>query len=212
MIYLKQLELGPMANYVYLVGDPETKECAVIDPAWNVQKILDTAREDGYKITKALATHNHPDHTNGLPQLLQERDIPIYIHKEDAFALEGVEGSVKQVSGGDKAKIGKIEVTFLHTPGHTEGSQCFQFRDRLLTGDTLFIRGCGRVDLPGSDPEKMYHSLRKLASLDGKTTLFPGHNYSEESSVDLETERGQNPYLRAVLTLTPSDFLKLTSA
>ena len=129
-----------------------------------------------------------------------------YINKHDAFALPDVGKNLKTVEGGERVALGDFEITFLHTPGHTEGSRCFQSRDRLMTGDTLFIRGCGRVDLPGSDPEKMYHSLRKLAGLGDGTLIFPGHNYSPEKSIPLSEERGQNPYIRASLEMSPEEF------
>lgn len=208
-MFIKQLELGPMANYVYLVGDAATKECAVVDPAWDVPSIREAAAEAGLSVTMALVTHNHPDHTNGIGELLESCDIPVYAHKDDAFALAGLGGALRTVSGGEKVPLGSLEITFLHTPGHTEGSQCFLIRDQLLTGDTLFVRGCGRVDLPGSDPEKMYHSLRKLCRLKGSTLVYPGHNYSREKNVRLDVERGQNPYIRACLAVSPREFREL---
>jgi len=198
-----------MANYVYLVGDPDSKECAVVDPAWDVDAIFEAARAGGYRITKVLLTHNHPDHTNGIAGVLERRDIPVFVHADDAFALKAVGKNLRQVDGGQTELLGKMEITFLHTPGHTEGSQCFQFQNRLLTGDTLFIGGCGRVDLPDSDPEKMYHSLRKLAALSDTTLIFPGHNYSPEKSIALLEERDRNSYIRASMTGSATDFKRM---
>jgi hydroxyacylglutathione hydrolase len=208
-MWVKQLELGPMANYVYLIGDPATHEAAVVDAAWDVPAILAAAAAADYKITQAFVTHNHPDHTNGLAELLRTHDVPVRIHTEDAFALSDIKEAVQPVRGGDKINVGDMAVTFLHTPGHTPGSQCFLFKDQLLTGDTLFVKSCGRVDLPGSDPELMYESLRRLARLDDKTRIFPGHNYSEEKTVEMGVERGQNPFMQACLRLSPEDFRKL---
>lgn len=208
-VFFRQMELGPMANYVYLVGDPATKECAVVDPGWEAAEIAREAEEAGYRITQAWVTHHHFDHIGALKDLLRRADVPVYVHKDDAFALQDLGKSVKPVSGGDRARLGGLEVEFLHTPGHTQGSQCFLLRGRLLTGDTLFVRGCGRVDLEGSDPEKMYHSLRRLSSLPDDVVLFPGHNYSEEKSAALGVERGQNPYVQAALRLSPAEFRSL---
>ncbi len=192
---LKQLELGPLANFVYIVGDPATRQCAVVDPAWDVPAILKAIEAEDLKLSSVLVTHNHPDHINGVGAILKARDVPVYVNKEDAYALGEVESSLRQVSGGDRASIGGIDVQFLHTPGHTHGSQCFLFQDRLVSGDTLFIKGCGRVDLPNSDPEKMYHSLRKIAGLPGETVVFPGHNYADKPCAPLREEKTENPYL-----------------
>ncbi len=106
------------------------------------------------------------------------------------------ESDLVKVESGDKLNVGDIEIEFLHTPGHTPGSQCFRIRNTLVSGDTLFIQGCGRVDLPGSDPEQMYHSLRKLAALPDDTLLLPGHHYSEAPNATMGETKAQNPYLR----------------
>lgn len=208
MIFLKQLELGPLANFVYLFGDAETKECAVVDPAWDVPTILKTAKESGHDIKKILITHNHPDHTNGVGELLRSKDVPVYIHEHDAYALKEFKDNLKIVQGGDSAEIGGLTVHFLHTPGHTHGSQCFRIQDRLVSGDTLFIQGCGRVDLPNSDPEKMYQSLRKISALSEDTWVLPGHNYAEKPTAQLKEEKKENPYLAGCQTDLNS-FLRL---
>ena len=192
---LKQLELGPLANFVYIVGDPATRECAVVDPAWDVPAILKAVEGEGLTLTSVLVTHNHPDHINGVGEILKTADVPVFVHKEDAFALKPYQSSLRLVSGGDRTAVGKLDVAFLHTPGHTHGSQCFLFQDRLVSGDTLFIKGCGRVDLPNSDPEKMYRSLRKIAGLPDETVVFPGHNYAEKPCAPLGEEKAGNPYL-----------------
>lgn len=192
---LKQIELGPLANFIYVVGDPKTRECAVIDPAWDVPAILKLIEAEDLKLTQILLTHNHPDHINGVGDVLKKADVPVYVHKEDAYALASCGSNLKAVSGGDRTAIGGLDVTFLHTPGHTHGSQCFHFENRLVSGDTLFIKGCGRVDLPNSDPEQMYKSLRKISGLPDKTVVFPGHNYADKPCAPLGEEKADNPYL-----------------
>lgn len=205
---LKQLELGPMANFVYLLWDPESLECAVVDPGWEIPMILDAVSGMGLKVTKILLTHNHPDHANGVAELLRRTDAVVYLHKADWAALADGERWIP-VEDGTRITLGKAEILCLHTPGHTEGSQCFLAGDSLLTGDTLFIREVGRVDLPGSDPEKMYRSLRKIAELPAALTVYPGHHYGPERSALLSTERAVNPYLRACLSMGPADFRKV---
>lgn len=196
-LYLKQMELGPMENFVYLIGDPETREAAVVDPAWDVDTILKTAQQDGMKITKILVTHHHFDHTNGIEELLSHTPAKAYIHKAEAEFMKRVWSDTVQVESGDVIQVGKIPITFIHTPGHTPGSQCFLLDNKLISGDTLFIGFCGRCDLPGGNPEQMYDSLyNRLGKLDGRTLLYPGHNYGKTPVSTLEDERKQNPYLQ----------------
>ncbi|HBH96214.1 MAG TPA: MBL fold hydrolase [Candidatus Omnitrophica bacterium] len=209
-IYLKQLELGPMQNFVYLLGDPTTHEAAVVDPGWEVPAILRSAQEDGYRLTKVILTHSHFDHIMGLEALLQTHDIPVHIHAAEATALKIDPSSVKPVDAGQVIQVGALAVTLIHTPGHTPGSQCLLAGDRLLTGDTLFIRACGRCDLPGGDPRALYHSLTNtLSKLDDSTAVYPGHNYAEAPTSTVGQENQQNPFLRLP---TVEDFLRLVGA
>ena len=196
-LYLKQMELGPMQNFVYLVGDQNAREALVVDPAWEVDTILNTARGEGFQIKGALITHTHFDHVNGLEDLLGKTDGTVYIHKNEAEFLKGMKGNVKKMEGGDKVKIGAVEITFLHTPGHTPGSQCFLVGRHLISGDTLFINACGRCDLPGGNAKQMYESLNQLASLDESTVLYPGHNYADEPTSTIANEKRFNPYLQS---------------
>ncbi len=208
-IYLKQMELGPMQNFVYLVGDPATRECVVVDPAWDIDRIVATAEADGLRIVGALVTHTHQDHVGGsladwgLPgripgveDLLARVPARVYVHKAEREFLRGFGSDLVKVDNHDTLQVGRLTITFLHTPGHTPGSQCFLVDGRLISGDTLFIGSCGRTDLPGSDPTEMYYSLtQRLAALPDDTVLLPGHNYGGPSST-LGREKRQNPFLR----------------
>jgi hydroxyacylglutathione hydrolase len=196
-LYIKQLELGPMQNFIYLVGDPETREAAVIDPGWEVPAILDAAKQDGYTLTSAFATHHHFDHVGGLPELLKALDIPVYVNKDDAKLVQIAPSSMRLVGGGDTVQIGKVPVQLIHTPGHTPGSQCLMIDGQLLTGDTLFIRACGRWDLPGGDPSQLYESLNvKLKALDEATAVYPGHNYADVPTSTIGEEKRTNPFMQ----------------
>ena len=161
-LYLKQLELGPMQNFVYLVGDPESREAAVVDPGWEVPQILSAAQRDGYRLTKALVTHHHFDHVGGLTELLTAVDLPVYVHRNDAAQVRLQRGTVTPTVGGDPIEVGQLSIVPIHTPGHTPGSQCFLVNGYLLSGDTLFIKACGRWDLPGGDPSALWNSLMTL--------------------------------------------------
>src|ERR687891_148695 len=208
-IYLKQLELGPMQNFVYLIGDPVARQCVVVDPAWEIDTIIDTAAADDMTIIGALVTHTHQDHVGGslaswgmpgrvpgVEELLGRVRAKVYVHKAEREFLRGFGSDLVRVDHHDTLAVGRLTLTFLHTPGHTPGSQCFLVDGRLISGDTLFIGSCGRTDLPGSDPGEMYYSLtQRLGALPDNTLLFPGHNYGGLSST-LGAEKRQNPFMR----------------
>lgn len=193
-LYLKQLQIGPMENFIYLIGDKKTRECVMVDPAWEVDTVLRAAEADGMKVVAGLATHYHYDHTNGIGDLLSKAGVKVYIHKDDAPYLKGLQGEITKVDSGEKLIVGNIEITFIHTPGHTPGSQCFLVNNNLISGDTLFINACGRCDLPGGNAEQMYQSLQRLAKLDDNVILLPGHNYADEPTSTLGKEKQFNPY------------------
>ena len=199
------MEIGPIQNYVYLIGDRNKREAMVVDPAWDIPSILSVAEKEGYQIKGALLTHAHFDHSNGLEELIGKTDSVAYVNKHEAEFLKDIKTGIKKMDSGDKVKIGDVEITFIHTPGHTPGSQCFLVENNLVSGDTLFINACGRCDLPGGNAEQMYHSLKRLAELDEKTVLYPGHNYADHPTSTIGTEKQYNPYLQVAGL---SDFLK----
>src|SRR5574337_1209815 len=208
-IYLRQMELRPLQNFVYLVGDPVARQCVVVDPAWEIPTIVETAEADDMRIVGALVTHTHQDHVGGsleswgmpgripgVEELLGKLPLKVYVHKAEREFLKGFGSDLVKVDGNDVLKVGRLELTVLHTPGHTPGSQCFLVDGRLISGDTLFIRSCGRTDLPGSDPQEMYYSLtQRLAALPEDTVVFPGHNYGG-SETTIGDEKRQNPMMR----------------
>lgn len=208
-IYVKQMELGPMQNFVYLIGDPVARECVVVDPAWEIDTIVETAQADGFTLTGALVTHTHQDHVGGsleswgmpgriagIEELLAKLPARVYVHKAEREFLPGLGSDLVRVDNHDTLRVGRLTLTFLHTPGHTPGSQCFLVDGRLVSGDTLFIGSCGRTDLPGSDPSEMYYSLtQRLAALPDETILLPGHNYGGAAST-IGDEKAQNRFLR----------------
>ena len=206
-LYFKQFELGPMQNYVYLIGSSETRKVAVVDAAWQIDTILRIAAEDDVEITHALVTHTHPDHVGGrfsgidiegVTELLDKCKAKVVVQKSEAEFLKGLSPSdLIKAESGDKIDVGGMEIQLLHTPGHTPGSQCFLVDDRIVSGDTLFIGACGRVDLPGGNAEQLYYSLtQKLMALPDDTILFPGHNYSDRAASSLGEEKQSNPYFQ----------------
>lgn len=196
-LLIKQYEMGPLNNFLYLLGDPATKEMAVVDPAWDVDFLDRQAERLGYKITKVFLTHAHPDHINGLPRLLSMHPVPVYISKHEAPSLTRELKKCIAIDNGTKLKVGNIEFDVLHTPGHTPGCQCFLSGGQLISGDTLFIDGCGRCDLPISDPRAMYNSLHNiLMQLPDDTVVYPGHNYGPTPTDTIGHQKQTNPYLQ----------------
>lgn len=187
-----------MVNYVYLIGDRETGEAVVVDPAYDIADLLEVVGTDGMHLTGALATHYHPDHVGGtfaghtiegIAALLERQAVKIHVNAAEAEWVRrttGVSaGDLVSHAGGDTIDVGGIAIQLVHTPGHTPGSQCFLVDGRLVSGDTLFLDGCGRTDFPGSDSGAMYDSLQRLAALPGETVVFPGHHYSKPEAATL---------------------------
>lgn len=199
-----------MVNFAYAIGDRETGEAVLVDPAYDVNGLLDLLAADGMRCVGVLATHYHPDHVGGsmmgfelegIAALLERVDVPIHVQAEEAEYVGKTTGvtdrSLRAHRSGDRVSVGAVEIELIHTPGHTPGSQCFLVDRRLVAGDTLFLDGCGRTDLPGSDPEQMYESLTtRLARVDDDTVLFPGHQYSPEPSASMGNTRQRNMVFR----------------
>lgn len=195
-LLIRQYEIGPMENFVYFLGDARTREVFVVDPAWQADTILRKAREEDLVIKGALVTHFHFDHTNGIDELLESVDCPVYVNKHDVPYLEAATGSIRPVDDGHRVRAGSVEIELVHTPGHTPGSQCFHVHDNLVAGDTLFINACGRCDLPGGDAEAMYRTITdKLLKFSDRTVLYPGHNYAEKTQDTMGGQKRTNPYL-----------------
>lgn len=195
-IILQQMEAGPMGNFMYCIGDAKTKEVAVVDPAWDVDFLCAGAQKNGFTITSILLTHGHPDHINGLKEILSRHDVPAYISRHETSFLKPRHKNIVEVEDRQKLSVGNIAIECILTPGHTPGSQCFWVPDLLITGDTLFIDGCGRCDLPGGNPKQMYESLyNTILQLSDSTMIYPGHNYGSQPFAALASLKKTNPYL-----------------
>jgi glyoxylase-like metal-dependent hydrolase (beta-lactamase superfamily II) len=194
-----------MVNFVYAIGDRATGECVLIDPAYDPSGLLESVASDDMTVTGVLATHYHADHIGGsvfgheiagISGLLEHVSVPIHVQRDEVpwvTRTTGVDAShLAQHESGDVVRVGDIEIELVHTPGHTPGSQCFLLRGRLVSGDTLFLDGCGRTDLPGSDHAQMIESLRRLSKVDDDIVLYPGHRYSLASSATMGAVKQSN--------------------
>lgn len=190
------LQLGPMENFIYLIADHATSSAAVVDPAWEVSKIIELAENQQLRITDILLTHSHHDHVNGVEALLDRYDPQLHLLKPEAEFWNRELERPKLHHGGDRIELGKTQLEVLHTPGHTPGSACYRLSNDLITGDTLFVFGCGRCDLSGGDPEQMYSTLQLLKeNLPAETVIHPGHNYAEQPTSTLQEQIEGNPFM-----------------
>ncbi|MDA4127984.1 MAG: MBL fold metallo-hydrolase [Thaumarchaeota archaeon] len=191
-LIVRQLKVGTMDNFVYIIGDEKTKEAAVIDSGWEIDPIMDAAVKDGLKIKYAIATHEHFDHTKTLRELAERSGAKVVVHENSPL-----NGDVR-VGDGETLELGGEKLKVLHTPGHTEDGICISAGMKLFTGDTLFIGTCGRTDLPGGSARKLFESLHGvIMKLPAQTLIYPGHDYGDVWFRALEEESKRNPALMA---------------
>jgi glyoxylase-like metal-dependent hydrolase (beta-lactamase superfamily II) len=219
-LYIRQLLSGrdfavgnpvaqQMVNFAYVIGDKEKGEAVVVDPAYAAGELIDLVEADGMKVVGALATHHHPDHVGGsmmghalegVAEVIGRGAGPIHVHKDEAAYVQRVTGisatDMVEHDGGETIMVGDIPVAVLHTPGHTPGSMCFLVGGVLVSGDTLFLEGCGRTDFPGSDPSQMYDSLMRLTTLPDDTIVCAGHWYSQPNAASLGEVKAANYVLK----------------
>ena len=203
----EQIPVGQMQNFSYLIGDKATKEAAIVDPGWDIGKLLSAAKKHDLRVKSILVTHSHYDHIQQVKDLFDATDATVYVHEEDSEEIKnhGVE-KIKTVGEGDTINIGKIKIKVLHTPGHTPGSVCYLIDNKLITGDTLFVGAIGRTDLSGGDAIKLFESLQKLKNLSDDVEVYPGHDYGNAPFSTIGTEKKSNPYF---MCRTKEEFLSL---
>ncbi len=209
-IEIRQIPVGAMAVFCYVVHDSEEKVCALVDPAFETEKILGIVAEMGLRVIHVINTHAHPDHTSGNRSVIDATGATLLVHSEDAKKLGSLMGkALARMFGGKPSpkpdvlledgsiiKIGSQHLEVIHTPGHTPGGICLYTPGHLITGDTLFVGGVGRTDLPGASGKKLIESIRKrLLVLPDDTRVWPGHNYGTRPGSTIGWEKLSNPFL-----------------
>ena len=210
-----------MVNFAYAFGDRDSGDAVLVDPAYRPSELVDLVESDGMRVSAVFATHYHPDHVggnlggraqiDGITELLERIDVPIHVQGDEVEWVTRVTGvgedSLVAHDPGDVVAVGDFEVALIHTPGHTPGSQCLLVNGRLISGDTLFLDGCCRTDLPGSDPNEMYRTLtQRLSNIADDTVLFPGHLYSADPSAPMGDVRRHN---RALVPASAEQWLAM---
>jgi glyoxylase-like metal-dependent hydrolase (beta-lactamase superfamily II) len=207
---IKQLKVGVMEVFCYILGCEDTHRGLLIDPAGDEDFILETADDLGLTIESVVNTHGHPDHTCGNRKIKDETGAKIYMHPSDDRMFNSPEGEVMArqwgftpsppadvlVKDGDTIPFGNQALTVIHTPGHSPGGICLQGGNNLFTGDTLFVGAVGRTDLPGGSLEIMLNSIKeKILALPDDTIIWPGHNYGGSPTSTIAQEKKHNIYI-----------------
>lgn len=198
MTEVLQLEVGMLQNFNELIAN--NGQCAVVDPAFEVDRLLREAAARGWRITTVLVTHTHPDHVDGVEEVVKATGATVYVGAGEADALKRAAPSAAPIGlhGGEKLRVGDLVIEAIATPGHTRAGTSYLIHgDELavVTGDTLFVGGCGRTDFPGGDPRVLWQSLQRLAALPEETRVYPGHDYGQTPTSTIGWERASNPYL-----------------
>ncbi len=206
-----QIPLAKMATFCYVAVEKMSNTCALIDPAFEIEKILGVVNSKGLIVTHLINTHCHSDHSAGNAEVIAATGAKLLIHKKDAKYLKGLPNKIfSRILGGKKSPtpdilledgdeigIGEKKLTVLHTPGHTPGGISLYCPGNVMTGDTLFIGSVGRTDLPGGSLKQLVASVKeKLFTLPGETIVWPGHNYGSSTYSTINKEKQTNPFIR----------------
>jgi glyoxylase-like metal-dependent hydrolase (beta-lactamase superfamily II) len=199
-----QIKVGKMANFTYVIADDDTGYAAIIDPSWDLDEILNILKKNGWRALYIINTHTHFDHVLGNDQVATITGAKIIQHENSDLEKDIA------IKDGDTIQLGNIKIKVMYTPGHSKDSMCLVLDDVIFTGDTLFVGNCGRTDLPGSDPIEMYNSLfNRLAKLDDKLTIYPGHDYGASPTSTIGHEKKTNYVLQP---MSKQEFLQFMAA
>ena len=208
---IEQMKVGFMDVFCYIVSCTNTAEALVIDPAGDEERVADKIKEKGLNLKYIVNTHGHPDHTCGNAKLVSLTDAKIIMHEADDEMFSSPQGQAHarqwgftpsppadiRVKDGDMIEAGHVSLEVIHTPGHSPGGICLFGGGHLFTGDTLFVGGIGRTDLPGASMGQFMASIKeRLLVLPGDTIVWPGHDYGLKPSSTIDEEKKSNPWLK----------------
>lgn len=206
---IESLKIGPESNFCYLIECLQTGFCALVDPAFEAERVkAHFFSNPKRKLKYLIATHGHWDHAGGFPEMKSLfPEALVVAHASEKSRLQKLQVNLDQpMKDGDFIELGEVKIRILHTPGHTEGGACYYLKPYLFTGDTLFVGLCGRTDLPGGSDELLFESLQRLKSLPSETIVLPGHDYGATPRSTLKAEAEQNP---AMVARTLEDFIAI---
>jgi len=196
----QQVPVGTFQNFSYIIGDPDTKKAALVDPAWEVDRLLSQCQNAGLSVSHVINTHSHHDHVEGNDAVVERTHAKVVAHQSSPVRKD------LSVKDGDAIEVGSLRIKAIHTPGHCSDHICLLVEGKVLTGDTLFVGECGRTDLVGGDAGAMYDSLfNKLMILDDSIEVYPGHDYGRKRSSTIGEERRTNYTLKP---RTKEEFIK----
>ena len=181
-------------NFIHLIADRNSGEAAVVDPAWDYEAITAAIGEQGLTLTTILLTHTHYDHVNAVAALYQGQ-VSLFLSEAEYPCWPDCPQDAILLGEGDRIPFGGEAIRVIMTPGHTPGGCCYHIGDDLITGDTLFVYGCGRADLPGGDARQLFHSLQKLKRLPPQTRIWVGHHYGVARKSTIGEQLAHNPFL-----------------
>ncbi|MGD9366755.1 MAG: MBL fold metallo-hydrolase [Desulfobacteraceae bacterium] len=186
---IKQIEVGVMDNFSYLVGCEKTRQAMAIDPGADAERIASIAQKEKLDIVTIVNTHGHGDHTAGNAPLKSLTGATVLIHASDADRYPQAD---RFLCDEKHLTLGRITFDIIHTPGHTPGGICLYARGHLFTGDTLFVGDSGRTDLAGGHRPTLGASIRRLMTLPDDTVVWPGHDYGPMPSSTIGWEKRHN--------------------
>ena len=180
-------------NFSYFVHDGEDKGIGIVDPG-DMPTLKERIQSEGWVPLFILVTHSHADHVQGVAEMAEEYDIPVYMHHEAEGMLKTGDADVILLEDSDMLEVGNLKIQVMHTPGHIEDAVCYLIGKDLITGDTVFVEGCGRADLAGGDVKKLYDSIQRIKELPEDTKIYPGHDYGSQPVSDIAWEKKHNKY------------------
>jgi hydroxyacylglutathione hydrolase len=191
-----QIEVGLLQNFCEILFDPDTREAAIVDPAWEVDRLMKEVAARDLRVTTVLVTHTHNDHIEGVGEVVAKTGALVVVSPREAAHVQRDAKILVEAVDARDVLIGKRGLRVLDTPGHTVGGTCFLADGYIVTGDLLFVGGCGRTDFQGGDTAVMWRSLQRVAALPEETRVYPGHDYGPTPTSTIGHERETNPYLR----------------